>query len=503
MRQYRFGWILLGAGLLAIVSARPYAGGWNDGSRLATVESLVDRHTLAIDESVYVAPAAAAREPYAPGNSLLAEYGTLDKLYVAGRFYSDKSPVPAVLMAGVYQCWRSIGGPSAADRPDWFARMLTWLFAGAPFVLAVAAIGRTMRHFDVPEPWDLLLTGSVAFGSLALPYAAQVNNHILLFAVAAGVCETIARPGPIAFGRAAWLGALAGFGYTIDLGAGPPLAVAVTGIIIWRVRESGGSMQSEFVVFRSAKERSFAERKTTIGDSPWSRVAIFALFALPFVAAHHAITYAMAGTIGPANASAEFFRWPGSPFTESNMTGGWNHSSPMKAGLYALDLLFGKKGFLLFSPPMLLAVFASVWLVKRPRVERSTIVALAAWAIGTWLLYAATSRNLSGQCLSVRWFVPLLAPGYLVLGLVARDVPQWRRDILVLCAGGLLLTGELVVRGPWYGRIPIMFWPVVGCTLAAWAGVVVARLRQAESVTVLAFPTRTEERKTGDTRRVA
>ena len=39
---------------IALVSARDYAGGWNDGSRLATVESLVDYHTLAIDKSIYV-----------------------------------------------------------------------------------------------------------------------------------------------------------------------------------------------------------------------------------------------------------------------------------------------------------------------------------------------------------------------------------------------------------------------------------------------------------------
>ena len=39
---------------IAIVSARDLAGGWNDGSRLATVESLVDYHTLAIDDSAFV-----------------------------------------------------------------------------------------------------------------------------------------------------------------------------------------------------------------------------------------------------------------------------------------------------------------------------------------------------------------------------------------------------------------------------------------------------------------
>jgi hypothetical protein len=43
--------VLIVAGLIALASARPYAGSWNDGSRLATVEALVDYHTLIIDQS--------------------------------------------------------------------------------------------------------------------------------------------------------------------------------------------------------------------------------------------------------------------------------------------------------------------------------------------------------------------------------------------------------------------------------------------------------------------
>ena len=46
--------VTFGAVLVALVSARPYAGSWNDGSRLATVESLVDYHTLAIDRSIFL-----------------------------------------------------------------------------------------------------------------------------------------------------------------------------------------------------------------------------------------------------------------------------------------------------------------------------------------------------------------------------------------------------------------------------------------------------------------
>ena len=447
----RFGWVYFGAGLLAVLTARPYAGSWNDGSRLATVECLVDQHTWAIDDSIYVVPSKAARLPYGE-NTLAAQNGTLDKLLIDGRFYSDKSPVPACLMAGVYQIWRWAGGPSAAERPDWFARLLTWVFATVPYLLAVVGITWITRHVAVPTPWDVVLTASFAFGSLALPYAQHVNNHVLLLAAAVGVCEAYLRPGPLTIRRAAWLGLLVGFGYTIDLGAGPPLAVAVTGLVLWRSREPGGSL--------------------------WIRVLAYVAATIPFIALHHALTYAIAGTIGPANAQPAYLDWPGSPFTGPNMTGGWNHPSLAKAGLYALDLLFGKKGFLLFSPPLLLAFLVLPWLLTRPHPERPVLVAMTVWALATWLLYAATSRNLSGSNLSIRWFVPLLAPGYLVLAVLARDVPSWRRDIAVLAASGFVLTGELVWRGPWYGRIPTLYWPVVALMLIAWGVVVAQRLRR-------------------------
>src|SRR5438105_13069285 len=98
---------LIGIAALAIgvAGARPYAGSWNDGSRLATVEALVDRHTLAIDDSIFVRVPQPASEgqvgPYPSTENHLVLYGTQDKLLIDGHFYSDKSPVPAVLLAGI------------------------------------------------------------------------------------------------------------------------------------------------------------------------------------------------------------------------------------------------------------------------------------------------------------------------------------------------------------------------------------------------------------------
>ena len=431
-----FAGLLLTAAVLALVTARPYAGGWNDGSRLATVESLVARSTFRIDESIYVV--VPEQSPYTPGDKTLARNGTGDKLLIEGRFYSDKSPVPAVVMAGVYQVGRWVGWPAAADRPDWFALVMTWLFAGVPYVFAVWCVGRTIGRVGLPGGWALALTAGFAFG-LALPYAQHVNNHILLLAVAAAVCDLLLRPLPMSPGRATAIGALAGLGYSIDLGAGPPLLLATLGYVIWISR---------------------GQRR--------SRVLWFVLGTVPLIAAHHALNYSIGGTFSPANANPEFLRWPGSTFSSATMTGVWNHPSLGKAGLYALDLLGGKKGFLLYAPPLLMLLTGAARLLWWPTAERPAVVAMYAWITMTWLIYAATSRNLSGVCLSVRWFVPLLAPGFVLVAVLARESPGRRPALGVLLVGGWLLVPEFIWRGPWSGRIPVTYWPVVGLTVATW-----------------------------------
>ncbi len=90
--------LVLGAFVVGFAGAFAYAGSWNDGSRLAAVESIVDHHTLAIDDSIFVrVPADAAvtgRAPYPVQNDDLLQFGTRDKLLINGHFYSDK---PAVI----------------------------------------------------------------------------------------------------------------------------------------------------------------------------------------------------------------------------------------------------------------------------------------------------------------------------------------------------------------------------------------------------------------------
>jgi hypothetical protein len=127
--------ILLAATLLGVASARSYADSANDASRLATIESLVDRGTLIIDDSMFVRVPhdliARYGAPYVPDedNALLRD-GTWDKLWIGGHYYSDKPPVLSILMAGVYQLWLWCGGPVSTVRPDLFCWLMTASTAG-------------------------------------------------------------------------------------------------------------------------------------------------------------------------------------------------------------------------------------------------------------------------------------------------------------------------------------------------------------------------------------
>jgi hypothetical protein len=189
---------------------------------------------------------------------------------------------------------------------------------------------------------------------------------------------------------------------------------------------------------------------------------------LPFFLLHHAVNYAIGGTWRPANAVAAYFDYPGSVFSAETMTGAWHHASAGSFFVYWLGLMFGKRGFAGHNLALFLCLPGVVRLVRRRVAELPEVLLAAAWIVGTWLLYAAASNNSGGECCSIRWFVPLLAPAYLVLALVVRERPEQFGAFMLLSAGGLSLSAWLVVQGPWSVRMVPYFWPVQAVVLASW-----------------------------------
>lgn len=424
---------------VALGSALPHAGSWYDGSRLATIESLIDRGTWSIDDSIFVRPAAAVAEgklPYAAHERALLERGTLDKLLIDGRYYSDKSPVPALYMAGVYQVLQWTTGLVARESPAWFCYLLTLFSSGLAYVVAVYCIDRLAGQ--LPSPWRSLTTASFALATIALPYARQVNNHILLLALCCALLFFLRADSRRKIFAA---GTLIGAGYCTDLGIGPVLVLATTGLVAFRTRRVGA-------------------------------VALLLAAAFPWFALHHYFNWQIGGTFTPANAHLEYLTWPGSPFTAANATGRWAHESLVDFVAYSFDLLFGKRGFIGHNLALFLALPGAVLLIRRlrPLEERREIIWAIAFFLGSWLVYAITSTNYAGGCCSVRWFVPLLAPGYYVLVLLLREKPELRPDFALLTGFGFLLALICWWKGPWMLRMVPGYWFILGGALVAWAG---------------------------------
>jgi len=442
--------VAVAAVAIAAASARPYAGGWNDGAWLAAVEALVDHGTLAIDTSIYVDPSRAdpaAPTPYPRHRLQLMTRGTLDKLYIDGHYYSSRPPVPALLLAGGYAVLQQMTGLVAREHPDRFAYVMTLLFVGLPWIVAMVCTDCLVRRI-LPSPLLALgITASFALATTALSYTRHVNSHLLLMGIAAALMLGLhqlrpAEPdGPRAVALPAVLGSLAGLGYTVDLGVGPVLVLTLTPLVVHRVR--------------GARSRP--------------RLAAYLLAAVPWIALHHAVNYSIGGTLIPASAVPAYSRWPGSPFDEANLTGRFVHHDPAHVLGYALGLLVGPRGFLLHNPMLLLAAAGGVALCLRPDLEeRSELLFAAAWSVGTWLLYALGSVNYGGASASIRWFLPLLVPGFFVLSVMLREAPWRAAEFGVLSVGGLVFSIQLWRNGPWLLRGLAGFWPTVSLTLLAW-----------------------------------
>lgn len=413
---------------LAALLARPRAESWNVASRLATIESLVDFGTLAIDRSTFAS--------------------TGDKIRVGGHYFSDKPLTPAVLLVPAYRVWRGRTGESAATDPEGFARAMAVVSSGLSYALSCALVWLIGRRVGLSATWAGTLAGTFALGTVAVAYAQSANQHSLALACGCvwglwlvGGCGTVLA------------GTAVGLAYAADQSVGLPL-VAVSA--------------------------AFA-----LSSRPGLRGCLtLAGCALPWMVLHHALNFVVGGTLAPANANPAYLVWPGSTFHAGNMTGVLQQHSFAGLLSYASELLVGKKGFLVHNPPLFVVAFALMPLWRTlGRDERRLLAACLAWPAAVWGLSILFSNNASGACLSVRWFVPLLAPGFVLLAFALKHVPAVRPGYIVLTGGGFLLGLHMAVAGPWTQRMLPGFWAIVGTSLVGAAGVtgLVWRSRRAQT----------------------
>ena len=409
----------------AVAGTTSDVGSWNDAGRLATVESLVDRHTWQMDGSIFLAR-------------------TMDRAYIEGHFYSHRSPTPSLALAAIYQVAQWTTGLKAAESPAAFCYTMALFSSGLAYIIAVLSVERLAGLTDLTAAVRWPLTWSFAFGTVALTYSRAVNDHIYLLGVFGLLFVGLVNCASRGWTHATqWnlvaLGTLLGLGYSIDLGVGPVLVLCVLAYLASELR-------------------------------PLLRLAPVLVGALPWIALHHGVTYMIGGTFRPLGAVAEYMTsWQGSPFTVENLTGlGWAHTSVAGFLIYTVGFLVGPKGFLVHNPVLFFLPPALLLGWCTSRHSRGLVWCSVALMLGTWLMYAMNSNNFAGETASIRWFVPLLVPSYYLLMLAVKERPNLRNDIFIVGVWSIVLGLLLWRRGPWISSIGPRLWVVNAGALVTW-----------------------------------
>jgi hypothetical protein len=338
-------------------------------SRLATIDSLVARHTFAVDDSPFV--------------------HSVDKVRIGGHFYSHQPPAIAVAGAAFYYPLFKLGYRlpleyPAGDRPGPAFPLLVFALDGAATVFTLVLFYAMLGWTGLGKPAKVLMTAALGIGTLFFSYSITLNSHsfagALLFA---GFYSAVAAKRRGMPGRMLFLSGLA-FSLAGAADHGTAVFYPVFGL---------------YLLFQKPPKRRLLLYLLPL-----------ALTVLPTLCYY----YWISGSPGPVATRAEFFDYPGSVWNTpggANLTG-TSLNPPAVALRQVFRCLFGSHGFLVYNPLLWIALWSALRRLVRGGEWRDETLAAAIASLvmaGYFFLYCT---NHGGACYSVRWFVALVPVGW-------------------------------------------------------------------------------------------
>ena len=296
------------------------------------MQALVESHTFVIDHTAFI--------------------DTGDKVFINGHFYSDKPPLPALMGVAVYWPLYQLGlrlhlGSSIADYcVTLFTVRLFW-------ILGTLAFFHLLEYTGLEAEGRFLAAIALGLGSLYFSWSSTLNSHDLAasFFCIGFLFVLKARFAP----RVSLNLAAAGFFLSLAGTTDIPTSIFYAGFSAYVLGN------------RSLRARSI----------------YYFLPLLITVLPALAITYSIHHSIVPVQLVGSYFQYPGSPWTGSEeLSGMRGQISP----LYALLLLVGPRGFLLYNPLLIIALYG----LARSLAERGRFFAEAvviAVGVAAMLLY--------------------------------------------------------------------------------------------------------------------
>lgn len=355
----RVVFMLAVASIMPIVFFTARVAETNPASRYATMDALVHDGTFAINNSVYS--------------------WTIDKVSLDGKLYSSKPPLLSTVGAGVYFLLNKTFRLSFRDDSRRLAvYCMNLILALGPHLILLFYFYRLIGMFTKDALITVVMFAVIAFGYLGVGYATSLNNHTLAAtAVLVAFYYAYSLRAGFSDRRRDWVlaGVAAGLAPTLDFGA----AFISFAIGIYLL--------------------SFDLRRT---------VTYFGIAAIPPMATHFALTYAISGGIAPIYLRPELYHYAGSFWNAPIGFDGLNEPKH----IYLFNILLGHHGLFSMTPLLLLAMIGLGLACRRqsptPPAKRAAAVLVGACLVTFIVFYTATTRNYGGWCVGFRWFIPIM-----------------------------------------------------------------------------------------------
>jgi hypothetical protein len=397
--------LLYGLALVPLAAVAPPRHSGNVWSRYMTVESLVERGTLAVERS-----------------PLRIISGSPDLIKVGRHLYSDKPPLLSALGAVAYAPLYHLGGLRMAGPGQFTAvnLVLVSAFAIAGSALAVAGM-RLLLHLAPLSPWAadaMALLGGAT--TLLLSYAVTFNNHsvaagLITMAMALSALDRPAAPAR-ARRREAICGLCTGLALTIDLPAGATVAAALG---LWRLIE----------------RRAFP--------------LAYAAGMIGPILLHALLQVAITGSPLPAELTPAVFDYPGSYWNTPE--GRWVEPGPRWR--FGVELLVGPQGWLTVTPALLAGLIAIPILASRRGDRARPLAFVVGGSVSVLLLYyvfGVRRTDFAGLSFGTRHLLAI-TPAVWALGVVGlarlRRPLAWGLFGLAVAVGAVYAVAGL--RDPW------------------------------------------------------
>ena len=367
--------LFIGFLLLWALLTKVHTHSWQEESRMATAQALVEQGTFSIDHTEF--------------------NRTGDKVFVNEHFYSDKTPLLSVGAAGAYWVLHNVFGLTldpticVPDEDATACRVLSptgprftafyWLtliFSGGSAALLVALFWHALVSAGAGGTLATALAVTLGIASPIAPYSIVFAGHVpAALALFAGFWLLVrhASRGILPNRRLFWSGLLISLAANIDL----TLALFVATFGLW------------VLIAHRVKVIAFVA----------GAIVPFALSA--------AVNYWAAGTIVPLYFDPKAYDFFGTVLNPT--VGGTNGFYSLEFGVnYAYNLLIGERGWLAFTPALIFGLIGAVQVLR----DKTGGLRGLTWAmlIGCGLFAAyliVRTDNYGGEAWGARWFVPL------------------------------------------------------------------------------------------------